>query len=79
MRQLATGGLGYPEFLDAILRYTDNPDEGKVNSGYPAYGGAYFDCDTYQQYPLYAVTDSETKEGFHEILKKVQIIWEGTQ
>ena len=76
---VATGGLGYPEFLDAILRYTDNPDEGKVTSDYPAYGGAYFDCDAYHQYPQYGVTDLETKEGYHEkgsdmLAKKVVIL-----
>ena len=76
---VATGGLGYPEFLDAILRYIDNPDEGKVNSDYPAYGGAYFDCDAYHQYPQYGVTDLETKEGYHEkgsdmLAKKVVIL-----
>ena len=62
---VATGGLGYVEFLDAILRYTDNPDEGKLTDEYPAYGGAYFDCDAYHQYPAYGVTDIETGKGYH--------------
>ena len=63
---VTAGGLGYPEFLDAILRYTDNPDEGKVTSDFPYKGGAYFDCDAYHQYPKYGVTDLETKKGYHE-------------
>ena len=82
---VATGGLGYPEFLDAILRYTDNPDNGKVTNEFPAYGGAYFDCDAYHQYPQYGVTDIETKEVYDDkgsdmlakkvvILKKIIII-----
>ena len=76
---VATGGLGYPEFLDAILRYTDNPDNGKVTNEYPAYGGAYFDCDAYHQYPKYGVTDIETKEAYDDkgsdmLAKKVVIL-----
>ena len=76
---VATGGIGYPEFLDAILRYTDNPDEGKVTDEYPAFGGAYFDCDAYHQYPQYGVTDLETNIGYHEngsdmLAKKVVIL-----
>ena len=76
---VATGGLGYPEFLDAILRYTDNPDGGQVTDDFPAYGGAYFDCDAYHQYPKYGVTDIETGEGYHEngsdmLAKKVVIL-----
>ena len=76
---VATGGLGYPEFLDAILRYTDNPDEGKVTDEYPAFGGAYFDCDAYHQYPQYGVTDIETGEAYNDngsdsLAKKVVIL-----
>ena len=57
---VATGGIGYSEFLDGILRYTDNPTDGTITNDYPAYGGAYFDCDAYHQYPKYGVTDLET-------------------
>ena len=76
---VATGGLGYPEFLDAILRYTDNKDDGTVTTDYPAYGGAYFDCDAYHQYPKFGVTDIETNEGYHDngsdtLAKKVVIL-----
>ena len=76
---MATGGLGYPEFLDAILRYTDNPDGGTIRSDYPAYGGAYFDCDAFHQYPKYGVTDLETGEKYNDngsdmLAKKVVIL-----
>ena len=76
---VATGGLGYTNFLDAILRYTDNPDGGKVTEEYPAYGGAYFDCDAYHQYPQWGVTDEETGEGYNDngsdiLAKKVVIL-----
>ena len=76
---IASGGLGYPQFLDAIMRYTDNPDGGKVTDEYPAYGGAYFDCDSYHQYPQYGTTDIETGEAYNDngsdmLAKKVVIL-----
>ncbi len=48
---VAVGGLGYPSFLDAILRNTDNPDGGKVTNDFPLKGGAYFDVLSYHSYP----------------------------
>ena len=76
---VATGGLGYPSFLDAIMRYTDNPDNGKLTKEYPAYGGAYFDCDAYHKYPQWGSYDMETGESFDDIgsdshAKKVVIL-----
>ena len=59
---VATGGLGYPDFLDAIMRYTDNPVDGSLAKDYPAYGGAYFDCDCYHKYPKWGTVDIETGE-----------------
>ncbi len=50
---VAPGGLGYPEFLDALLRTTDNPREGAVSPEFPAPGGAYFDVLDYHAYPAY--------------------------
>jgi hypothetical protein len=47
------GGLGYAEYLDALLRYTDNPHEGEATADYPATGGAYFDVLDYHVYPSY--------------------------
>ena len=63
---VATGGLGYPYFLDGIMRYTDNPDNGKLTKEYPAYGGAYFDCDAYHKYPQWGSYDMETKESIDD-------------
>ena len=76
---VTAGGLGYPEFLDAILRYTDNPNGGTKTSEYPYQGGAYFDCDAYHQYPQYGVTDLETGEKYNDngsdmLAKKVVIL-----
>ena len=45
------GGIGYPSFLDILLRNTDNPDDGKIDSLYPLRGGAYFDVVSYHSYP----------------------------
>lgn len=50
---VATGGLGFPNFMDAILRNTDNPNGGAVSDKYPLTGGAYFDVVNFQAYPQY--------------------------
>ncbi len=48
---ITTGGIGYPSFLHAIMRNTDNPDNGEESNDYPLTGGAYFDAVSYHQYP----------------------------
>ena len=50
---VAPGGIS-SGFLDCLLRYTDNPTDGSVNSTYPLKGGAYFDAVTWHIYPEYA-------------------------
>ncbi|MES1226966.1 MAG: hypothetical protein ABUT20_66450, partial [Bacteroidota bacterium] len=50
---VAMGGTGYPSFLDAMCRNTDNPTDGSVNASYPVKGGAYFDCMSFHYYPMY--------------------------
>jgi hypothetical protein len=50
---VATGGIGYYSFLDAILRNTDNPNNGAVTAEYPLKGGAYFDVLSFHNYPQY--------------------------
>lgn len=50
---VSPGGLGKPGFLDAILRYTDNPAGGAVSAAYPLKGGAYFDALSFHMYPIY--------------------------
>jgi uncharacterized repeat protein (TIGR01451 family) len=44
-------GVGYPAFLDAVLRHTDNPNGGTVTAQYPLRGGAYFDAVGFHSYP----------------------------
>ncbi len=43
--------VGYPSFLDALLRNTDNPVDGSVTPQYPLKGGAYFDALGHHAYP----------------------------
>ncbi len=45
------GALGYPHFLDAVMRNTDNPNNGEVTAQYPQKGGAYFDVMGFHTYP----------------------------
>ena len=56
---IATGGIGYPSFLSAILRYTDNPDGGAISADYPAKGGAYFDVLDFHYYPVFGAKGSD--------------------
>ena len=43
--------VGFTSFLDAILRNTDNPNQGNVSPEYPLGGGAYFDAIAIHSYP----------------------------
>jgi hypothetical protein len=52
---VATGGIGYPSFLDALLRNTDNPVDGSVTAEYPLKAGAYFDVLSFHTYPMYGL------------------------
>ena len=59
---VAPGGLGYPGFLDALLRYTDNPRDGAPTPDYPTLGGAYFDVLAFHAYPAY---DLRCRDWWH--------------
>jgi hypothetical protein len=62
---VAPGGIGYSCFLDALLRYTDNPDAGKVTLEFPLAGGAYFDVVSYHSYPQFGgKVWNNAKNGF---------------
>ena len=50
---VSVGGIGYPSFLDVLLRNTDNPTDGSVSPDYLLKGGAYFDCLSFHYYPMY--------------------------
>lgn len=61
---VTVSGTGYPAFLDAILRNTDNPEDGSVTEDYPLKGGAYFDVCGYHSYPHF---DGSLREYSNEI------------
>ena len=48
---VALGGIGFPSFLDVLLRQSDNPNGGSKTPQYPLNGGAYFDVVSYHVYP----------------------------
>lgn len=56
---ITLGGLGYPSFMHALLRNTDNPvpdangRRGTVTPEYPLGAGAYFDGLSFHSYPQY--------------------------
>ena len=52
---VATGGIGYPQFADALLRYTDNPVDGSATPAYPRTGGAYLEVLSFHTYPAYSL------------------------
>ncbi len=61
---VCVSGTGYPSFLDAIMRNTDNPNGGQVTAEYPYGGGAYFDVMGYHSYPHF---DGATREWSREL------------
>ncbi len=48
---VAIGGVGFPSFMDAIMRHTDEEGSGAVTGENPLLGGAYFDAISYHIYP----------------------------
>lgn len=56
---VATGGIGYPSFLAALLRYTDDPAGGAVSAAYPSRGGAYVDVLDLHSYPIFGPKSSD--------------------
>jgi len=57
--RISTGGLGYPSFLAALAKYTDNPNGGAVSPDYPAAGISYVDVLDLHYYPLYTPGNSD--------------------
>lgn len=60
---VCVGGLGYPSFLDAILRNTDNPNGGSISTEYPKKGGEWFDCLSYHVYPMYYLNNERHSDA----------------
>ncbi|HVK68459.1 MAG TPA: hypothetical protein VM694_28570 [Polyangium sp.] len=57
--KIALGGIGYPNFLSAVLRYTDNPEGGAVTAAYPEKGATYFDVLSFHYYPVFSPGSSD--------------------
>ena len=63
--QIATGGIGYPPFLDAIFRYSDEPKSGAIDAEHPSTGRDYVDVVSFHFYPIYTKGNSDAGvEGF---------------
>jgi len=60
------GSVGYPSFLNALLRNTDNPNGGDVSPEYPLGGGAYFDCIAIHSYPHFDGSTFNPDLDFYE-------------
>jgi len=55
---VTVGGVGYPNFLRAVLRYSDETTAGAVDAAHPA-GGAYLDCLSFHYYPVFGGGSSD--------------------
>ncbi len=60
------GDPGFPSFLDAVLRNTDNPTGGSVTANFPKFGGAYFDAVSFHAYPHFDFTCYDPANGIFE-------------
>jgi hypothetical protein len=70
--KIALGGLGYPSFLGALLRSTDEPNSGAVTADYPKKGGEYFDVLDYHYYPVFSPGSSDVGvDGFVSLREKM--------
>jgi hypothetical protein len=56
---VTVGGVGYPNFLRAVLRYTDEPTAGAVDAAHPSPGSAYLDCLSFHYYPVFGGGSSD--------------------
>lgn len=71
--KVTLGGIGYPSFLSAILRYTDEPNAGAVDGEHPQKGGAYFDTVSFHYYPVFGPGNSDVgAAGLIEAQAKLQ-------
>jgi hypothetical protein len=70
--KIALGGVGYPSFLGALLRVTDEPNGGAVTADYPKKGGDYFDVLDFHYYPVFSPGSSDVGvDGFLSLRDKM--------
>jgi len=60
------GSVGFPSFMNALLRNTDNPNGGDVSPEYPLGGGAYFDGIAIHSYPHFDGSTLNGNENLYE-------------
>ncbi len=65
---ITLGSVGFPSFMDAVLRNTDNPSDGSVNNMYPLGGGAYFDVVSIHSYPHFDGTLREWSNDINDFI-----------
>ncbi|MDI1443307.1 hypothetical protein [Polyangium sp. 6x1] len=71
--RIALGGIGYPNFLSAVLRYTDNPSGGAVTNEYPKTGSSYFDVVSFHYYPVFGPeTSDDGVAGFLQLKSELE-------
>ena len=63
---VSVAGFGFPAFLDAVLRNTDNPVNGSPTPEYPLGGGAYFEVFGNHSYPHFDGSTTNFDEGRFE-------------
>lgn len=71
--RIALGGIGYPSFLSALLRYTDEPQAGAVTADYAKKGGEWFDVLDFHFYPVFAPGNSDDgADGLVDLKKRLE-------
>lgn len=77
--QVTVGGVGYPNFLRAVLRYTDEPTAGTIDAEHPHTGAHYLDVLSFHYYPIFGGGSSdrglegllEQRDAMREALREV--------
>jgi len=64
---VTVGGIGYGNFLSALLRYTDEPKAGAVSAEYPETAAKYLDILSFHYYPVFGGGSSDA--GVDGLLK----------
>lgn len=62
--QISLGMMVHPEFLGALLRYTDDPQKGAVTAEHPEKAAAYFDAVQFLYVPLSGANSDTVIAGF---------------
>ncbi|MGL1934349.1 MAG: hypothetical protein OCD01_04995 [Fibrobacterales bacterium] len=74
------GGIGYVNFMDALLRNSENPIDGSVTEQYSSLGGDWFDCVSFHKYPMYNLSrwENGARDYFRHSDAAISVIEETT-